>query len=80
MADNDKNQSNYSKKKEHTNQEVNEGNECKFRGTTPDELQTMWDASPIRYADRIIAPTLIALGMADQRVPPSQGMEFYHTF
>ena len=54
-------------------------NPRKFRGATPDELQVMWEASPIKCADRVVAPTLIALGMVDQRVPPSQGMEFYHT-
>lgn len=54
-------------------------NPRKFRGATADELKTMWDASPIRHADRVAAPTLIALGMSDQRVPPSQGLEFYHT-
>ncbi len=54
-------------------------NPRKFRGATPEELQVMWDSSPIRYSERVVAPTLIALGMADQRVPPSQGLEFYHT-
>jgi acylaminoacyl-peptidase len=54
-------------------------NPRKFRGATADELKTMWEASPVRYTDRVIAPTLVALGMADQRVPPSQGLEFYHT-
>ena len=54
-------------------------NPSKFRGATSDELKAMWEASPVRYADRVVAPTLVALGMSDQRVPPSQGLEFYHT-
>ena len=51
----------------------------KFRGPTAEELQSMWEVSPVRYAERVVAPTLLALGMADQRVPPSQGLEYYHT-
>jgi len=54
-------------------------NWTKFRGATKDELEQMWDASPIRYTENIKAPTLVALGMVDQRVPPSQGLELYHT-
>lgn len=54
-------------------------NPRKFRGATSDELQSMWEASPVRYADEVIAPTLVALGMSDQRVPPSQGLEYYHS-
>jgi len=38
----------------------------------------MWDRSPIAHLDRVTAPTLIALGMKDRRVPPSQGIEYYH--
>ena len=33
----------------------------------------MWDRSPVAHLDRVSAPTLIALGMMDRRVPPSQG-------
>lgn len=49
-----------------------------FRGVQKEELAAMWDSSPIRYAERVISPTLVALGMSDKRVPPSQGLEFYH--
>ena len=51
----------------------------KFRGPTKDQLMTMYDASPIRYADAVVAPTLVALGLRDLRVPPSQGLEYFHT-
>jgi acylaminoacyl-peptidase len=54
-------------------------NPRKFRAATSEELQIMWKASPIRYSDKVVVPTLIALGMADKRVPPSQGLEFYYT-
>mmetsp|Transcript_12961 Transcript_12961/g.23516 ORF Transcript_12961/g.23516 Transcript_12961/m.23516 type:complete len:85 (+) Transcript_12961:526-780(+) len=38
----------------------------------------MWDRSPIAHLKNAIAPTLIGLGMKDRRVPPSQGIEYYH--
>ena len=50
-----------------------------FRGPTKDELGIMFDASPIAHVDHVKAPTLVALGMSDRRVPPSQGVEYYHT-
>lgn len=34
--------------------------------------------SPITYVDNVKTPTLILHGEADQRVPTSQGYEFYH--
>ena len=34
--------------------------------------------SPITYVDRVTTPTLILQGDADERVPLSQGIEFYH--
>jgi acylaminoacyl-peptidase len=36
----------------------------------------MWDKSPIAHLEHVKAPTLIALGMKDKRVPPSQGQFF----
>lgn len=39
----------------------------------------MWQKSPIVHLDRVKAPTLIGLGMKDKRVPPSQGIEYYHS-
>ena len=49
-----------------------------FRPPRRDELGPMHDASPAAHVDGVRAPTLVALGMADRRVPPSQGLEFYH--
>lgn len=49
-----------------------------FRGPTKDELSAMWEASPIAHVDEVRAPVLIALGMSDKRVPPSQGTEYFH--
>ena len=50
-----------------------------FRPPTRDQLGIMWDKSPIAHIDDVVAPTLIALGMKDLRVPPSQGLEFFHS-
>lgn len=54
-------------------------NWAQFRGPSREELAKMWDCSPIAHVDNVVAPTLVALGMSDYRVPPSQGMEYYHT-
>ena len=51
----------------------------KFQGATKEQLAQMWDASPIAYASNVKAPTLVALGNSDKRVPPSQGIEYYHS-
>jgi len=45
---------------------------------TADMLSTMWSKSPCAHVSNVKTPTLLALGMKDQRVPPSQGIEFYH--
>ncbi|XP_054715591.1 acylamino-acid-releasing enzyme-like [Uloborus diversus] len=44
----------------------------------PDLLTDMWEKSPVRYADKVTTPTLILLGKKDLRVPPSQGLKYYH--
>ena len=49
-----------------------------YRTPTKEELDVMWDKSPIAHMDKAVAPTLMALGMKDRRVPPSQGIEYYH--
>lgn len=49
-----------------------------FREPSKEELGAMWDRSPVAHLGRATAPTLIALGMRDRRVPPSQGLEYYH--
>eukprot|EP00563_Minutocellus_polymorphus_P011720 CAMPEP_0181066770 /NCGR_PEP_ID=MMETSP1070-20121207/25516_1 /TAXON_ID=265543 /ORGANISM="Minutocellus polymorphus, Strain NH13" /LENGTH=807 /DNA_ID=CAMNT_0023147383 /DNA_START=47 /DNA_END=2470 /DNA_ORIENTATION=- len=51
----------------------------KYRGPDREELGAMWDASPIAHIKNVKAPTLVALGMSDRRVPPSQGLEYYHS-
>ena len=38
----------------------------------------MWSKSPIAHLDNVKAPTLMGIGMKDRRVPPSQGIEYYH--
>jgi acylaminoacyl-peptidase len=32
----------------------------------------------IAHIDNVQAPTLVAIGSSDNRVPPSQGLEYYH--
>jgi acylaminoacyl-peptidase len=51
----------------------------KFRGPTQEQLFTMYEKSPIIHVDKVKTPTLLALGMVDLRVPPSQGKEWYYT-
>jgi len=49
-----------------------------YRSASREELDIMWEASPIKHAMAVETPTLIALGLEDKRVPPSQGREYYH--
>lgn len=49
-----------------------------FRPPTAEELKLMWEASPVAHIDGVVAPTLVALGAKDRRVPQSQGLEWYH--
>eukprot|EP00921_Rhytidocystis_pertsovi_P005974 GHVQ01010189.1.p2 GENE.GHVQ01010189.1~~GHVQ01010189.1.p2 ORF type:complete len:976 (+),score=116.60 GHVQ01010189.1:189-3116(+) len=42
-----------------------------------DVLQTMFDRSPLRYVTEVQACVLLAVGLSDRRVPPSQGIEYY---
>ena len=46
---------------------------------TGEQLRRMWAASPAAHVPAMVAPTMIALGMADRRVPPSQGLELFHS-
>ncbi|KAK5645235.1 hypothetical protein RI129_006535 [Pyrocoelia pectoralis] len=41
-------------------------------------LVEMRKASPIQYAHKVQAPTLLQIGKNDKRVNPSQGIEYYH--
>ena len=45
---------------------------------SPETLATLFRASPASKIDAIDAPVLVAVGLKDRRVPPSQGIEFYH--
>lgn len=49
-----------------------------FRPPTAEELRVMWKASPVAHIDGVVAPTLVALGAKDRRVPQSQGLEWFH--
>lgn len=49
-----------------------------FQPPTAEQLARMWAASPVAGIDRVRAPTLIALGKRDRRVPFSQGWEYHH--
>lgn len=49
-----------------------------YRSASREELDIMWEASPIKHAMSVVTPTLMALGMEDKRVPSSQGREYYH--
>lgn len=49
-----------------------------YRPPTVEELRTMWDMSPVKHVKGVKAPTLVALGAKDRRVPQSQGLEWYH--
>lgn len=49
-----------------------------FSPPTADELHEMWKASPVAHIDGVVAPTLVALGAKDRRVPQSQGLEWFH--
>jgi acylaminoacyl-peptidase len=53
-------------------------NFANFRPPNRDEVGIMWDKSPIAHLNNVKAPTLMAIGMKDRRVPPSQGLEYYH--
>ncbi|GMH64753.1 hypothetical protein TrRE_jg11191, partial [Triparma retinervis] len=49
-----------------------------FRAAGKEELAKMYDASPCRWAKDVKGKVLVAIGMKDLRVPPSQGLEYYH--
>jgi dipeptidyl aminopeptidase/acylaminoacyl peptidase len=49
-----------------------------FGGEAWQQLQNFLEHSPITYIKSVNTPTLILHGEADDRVPPSQGYEYYH--
>jgi dipeptidyl aminopeptidase/acylaminoacyl peptidase len=46
---------------------------------TPVLYKQLYDASPIAHIANVRAPVLLLMGDVDQRVPPSQGRDYYHT-
>ncbi|NWQ81887.1 APEH enzyme, partial [Columbina picui] len=44
----------------------------------PAQWTDMLLKSPMRYVDQVCAPVLLMLGQDDRRVPPKQGLEYYH--
>lgn len=50
-----------------------------FRGPTSQQLVKMYEKSPVSLVHQVKAPTLVALGLVDMRVPPSQGLEWFHS-
>jgi len=49
-----------------------------FSPCPPEALPHMFAKSPVAHIDKVCAPTLLALGEKDRRVPCSQGVEYYH--
>jgi acylaminoacyl-peptidase len=49
-----------------------------FGSPSLEEMTEFYKKSPTQYIKRVRTPTLVALGMKDLRVPPSQGLEWYH--
>ncbi|CCA73915.1 hypothetical protein PIIN_07868 [Serendipita indica DSM 11827] len=45
---------------------------------TPASYSDLYGMSPIQYVDKVETPVLLRIGDVDQRVPPSQGKEYYH--
>ena len=54
-------------------------NKDKYAPPTAQDLVKMYEMSPIKYIANVKAPVLMALGMSDRRVPPSQGVEYYYS-
>ncbi|MDQ3044270.1 MAG: S9 family peptidase [Chloroflexota bacterium] len=48
-----------------------------YPGQPYDYLDEYWKSSPIRYINAVKTPTLILHGDADERVHPTQGMEYH---
>ncbi len=49
-----------------------------FAPLSPADRDKMDACSPIRYVANVTTPTLLCIGAKDRRVPPSQGMQYYH--
>ena len=46
---------------------------------TPEQLGTMWRASPLQHVAAVTAPILVCIGAKDRRVPPSNGLEWFRS-
>jgi len=49
-----------------------------FGGEPWQQFESFRKHSPITYVNRVTTPALMIHGEADERVPPSQGYEYYH--
>ncbi len=49
-----------------------------FDGEPWQKLESFQAHSPITHVNKVTTPTLVLHGEADERVPPSQGYEYYH--
>ena len=47
-------------------------------GMIPTVYQKLYDASPMRLADKVTANVLLLIGRDDLRAPPTQGYGYYH--
>ena len=50
----------------------------KYKSPNPQEMQLMYEKSPISHIENVKAPVYLMIGKDDLRVPPSQGIEYYH--
>lgn len=57
---------------------VEVGRKFDFHSVDPATLKDMFDKSPISHVDKVKAPIFLAIGKVDLRVPPSQGLAYYH--
>ncbi|XP_013924465.1 PREDICTED: acylamino-acid-releasing enzyme-like [Thamnophis sirtalis] len=44
----------------------------------PEQWEKMLLHSPMQFVDKVQAPVLLLIGEEDRRVPPKQGLEYYH--
>ena len=50
----------------------------KFSPPSQQQLDAMFNKSPMRHVQNVVTPTLLLLGGKDRRVPMCQGIEYYH--
>ena len=54
------------------------GKNFRFRSPEAEEMKDMFEKSPIYHVEKVKAPVFLMIGKDDLRVPPSQGVEYYH--